>query len=253
MKRRQRQSFPRDHAGVLVCRYCKNGIRLYSDGHRVWSKHKAYCYGLGSNRRWAREALARRFIQQNQLVQPTQDLICGIRHFHPETGESKVLKVIRNVSLGGLRPLALPFLRELSLLTGTMSAARKFLRICRGLFGELGMQLVGPLPRSIVFLFWESFGEEHFAPHGRACWCRLCRSDGPARFTFLEALWDVVSSYLLKMPLHALYRLIVPVPLKTAIFILKKVRNWWRLLFGFTESYDRQGALGSSVNVMDDQ
>jgi len=226
MKRLGRKSFPREPGWLRRCEICHRAERLDKN---YSFRHKACCRGLGDKRRGARESLARRFVRFNQPVLDPQDLLCGNGRARDENPPRAIMDSVVGQHL---RVVSVPFLRELSSMTGSVGRSRRFLRICRGVFADIGIGLVGPLPLSLVAMLWAYFGEEHFSPHGRACWCRLCRSVGPARFTFLEGMWDVVSSYLLKMPLHALYALIVPVPLKTAIFILKKVRQWWVRLLG---------------------
>lgn len=225
MKRLGRKSFRREPGWLRLCETCHRAERLDKN---YSFKHKACCRGLGDRRRGARESLARRFVLSNQQVRDPQDPVCAAG-----PPAEVILHPVRDgVVRAALRPLSVPFLRELSLMTGSVGRSRRFLKICRGLFSDIGIGLAGPLPIALVQLLWVHFGEEHFSPHGRRCWCRMCRSVGPARLSFLEGMWDVVSTFLVKMPLHALYALIVPVPLKSAIFILKKVRQWWLRFFG---------------------
>lgn len=117
-------------------------------------------------------------------------------------------------------------------LTGNPTVKKKFLKIVRKILGDLGMSVVGPLPFRILEIMWQYFGEEHFSAHGRACWCRLCRSIGPARFSFLQSLCDGVVHYLWQVPLHVAKALFVPAPLRTAHFVFKEVLRWFEAVMG---------------------
>jgi len=97
---------------------------------------------------------------------------------------------------------------------------------------DLGLSLVGPLPTRVLEIMWEYFGEEHFSAHGRACWCRLCRSVGPARFSFVQSIGDMLANYFVsyKWLVCAIFRLIAPAPLRTAKFVANKLWKWVKIL-----------------------
>jgi hypothetical protein len=118
-------------------------------------------------------------------------------------------------------------------LVGNPKVKKKFLRICRGILGDLGIALVGPLPFRALEIMWEYFGEEHFSVHGSACWCRMCRSSGPARISFLQAIGGSLYDYFVgsKFVLSAIFGLIAPAPLRMAKFVANKLWKWLRIIF----------------------
>lgn len=109
---------------------------------------------------------------------------------------------------------------------------KKFLGICRGILSDLGISLVGPLPFRALEIMWQYFGEEHFSAHGRACWCQLCRSIGPYRVSFLQAIGDSLYNFFVswKFALNAIFGLIAPAPLKMAKFVTNKLWKWLKVM-----------------------
>jgi len=177
--------------------------------------------GLSTLRRWARESLSRRFRQGENPVVPSQDAVAGLRY------PCRRLPPEQSVEKSSRARVKTKF----DLLVGDPKVKKKFLKITRGVFSELGITLVGPVPFRALEIMWVHFGEEHFAPHGRTCWCRLCRSVGPARFNFLAQLGDMVVDYLVKMPLYAIKSWVLPLPLRAAEFVANKLWKWLKILF----------------------
>jgi len=177
--------------------------------------------GLSTLRRWARESLSRRFRQGENPVVPPQDTLAGMCYpcGRPPPEQSVEKSMRAQVKT------------KFDLLVGNPKVKKKFLKITRGVFSELGISLVGPVPFRALEIMWVHFGEEHFAPHGRTCWCRLCRSVGPTRFTFLAQLGDMVATYLVKMPLYAIKSWVLPLPLKSAWFCATKLWKWLKIIF----------------------
>lgn len=169
---------------------------------------------LSRLRRWARRSLARRFCPRSHEVDPRKDAAGGLR-------------ALRAVKPKAVRPLN----SKVAAWARDPRLRKRFVKVVRKLLSDLGMRFVGPVPVMILEKMWSHFGEEHFSPHGAACWCVLCRSKGPARMSFLQDVWDSVVTYLVKMPLRVLMSMIVPVPLKTAHFVANKVWQWFKVLF----------------------
>lgn len=169
---------------------------------------------LSRLRRWARRSLARRFCPRSHEVDPQKDTAGGL--CAPRVVKPKAVRPLNSKVAAWARD---PRVRK------------KFVKIVRKLFFDLGLNVVGPVPVMILEKMWSHFGEEHFSPHGAACWCVLCRSIGPARMSFLQDIWDSLVVYLRKMPLKVLMSMIVPVPLKTAHFVANKVWQWYKVLF----------------------
>lgn len=184
---------------------------------------------LEKTRRWARISLSRRFVRSNQPVDPGSVLVAGLSMPRGESHQGVILAKSKAST-------------RFDRLVGNAKTKKKFLRICRALVEDLGMSVVGPLPFKILESMWYYFGEEHFAPHGRRCWCALCRSRGLAHSSFLERVGDVVYQYLVKMPLHVARSIVYPVPLKTARFVANKLWKWFNVL--------SEGLVASLVNAM---
>lgn len=173
--------------------------------------------GAGAIRHWARESLSQRFVQAGNLVDPRQDSVAGL-----------------SFPCGVNRSLVTGNTSSLTLLVRDPRVRKKFVKICRGVLGDLGISLVGPLPYRALEIMWEHFGEEHFSLHSRACWCSLCRSVGPARFSFLTSLGVSLYNFFVswKSIEGAIFRVIVPAPLRTARFVANKLWKWLKIIFG---------------------
>jgi hypothetical protein len=172
---------------------------------------------LSRLRRKARNSMSRRFVLCKQEVDLQQDSLGQIEPLtHCEVPDRKVE---RNLSA---------FQR----LVGNPRVRKKFVKICRGVLSDLGVALVGPVPFRLLEIMWEYFGEEHFSAHGRACWCQLCRSVGPARFSFLQSIGDSLYSYFVswKFAVNATFGLIAPAPLRMAKFVANKLWKWLKIV-----------------------
>jgi len=180
-------------------------------------RRKVVGTGAGAYRQWARDSLSRRFVSSKQRVDPQED----------PPGQ------------GGLSMRCEPppsngrtFQSEFSRLVGDARVRKKFVRICRGALADLGIAVVGPIPYRALEIMWEYFGEEHFSVHGRACWCRLCRSVGPARFSFVQGIGEALYDYVVSLKTIALaaFGLIAPAPLRMAKFVAGKLWKWLKIL-----------------------
>lgn len=178
--------------------------------------------GAGYHRHWARESLSRRFVQGETLVDPNQDL----------AGQAGLAIRSDPVISNGQEIIRPKFRTKLDELVGNPKFKKKFIKICRGILGDLGLTLVGPLPMRALEIMWQYFGEEHFSAHGRACWCRLCRSIGPARVSFLQSLGDSLYDFFIgwKFAVNAIFGLIAPAPLKMARFVANKLWKWLKIV-----------------------
>jgi hypothetical protein len=192
---------------------------------------------LGKARQWARESLSRRFIQGDTLVDPHQDpagqaglLIRG------DTAGGNACDI-----LGAERRKRTWFRLRYQALVGDAKVRKKFVRIMRGILSDLGVALVGPVPFRILEIMWEYFGEEHFSAHSRACWCRLCRSVGPSRLSFLQAIGDSLYNYFVswKFAVNATFGLIAPAPLRMAKFVANKFWKWLKVVLEGQPAFDR--------------
>jgi len=173
--------------------------------------------GAGHARHWARESLSRRFVRGDTAVDPQKDL----------AGQAGL--VIRS------DPTAVraeKFKSRFSVLVGNPNHRKKFLKICRGILGDLGLSLVGPLPMRALEIMWQYFGEAHFSVHGTACWCRLCRSVGPSRMLFVQAIGDALYEFFVtwKFAVNTIFGLIAPSPLRMAKFVSNKLWKWVKIL-----------------------
>jgi len=182
------------------------------------NRTKSASTGVGVFRQWARDALSRSFVHVETMVDPQQDPV----------GQAG-LSMQSDLPASNGREI---HMSRFSRLVGNPRYRKKFLRICRGILADLGLSLVGPLPMRALEIMWEFFGEEHFSAHGRACWCRLCRSVGPARLSFLQAisgsLYDFFVSW--KYALSAIFGLIAPAPLRMAKFVANKLWKWLKIV-----------------------
>jgi len=181
-------------------------------------RQKSGYIGVGYHRQWARASLLGRFVRADSTVDPHQDLVgqAGlVIRSDPASSNVREIQVSR-----------------FSRLVGNPKYRKKFLKICRGVFMDLGLSLVGPLPMRALEIMWQYFGEEHFASHGRVCWCRLCRSVGPARLSFLVAISDSLCDFFVswKYVLSATFGLLAPAPLKMAKFVANKLWKWLKIL-----------------------
>jgi len=182
-------------------------------------RRKVVGTGAGAYRQWARDSLSRRFVPSKQRVDPHQD----------PAGQAG-LSMRSDPPLINQREIQSFVVRWY----GNARFRKKFVRICRGILSDLGISLVGPLPWRALEIMWEHFGEEHFSAHSRACWCRLCRSVGPARFSFLQGLGESLYDYFVSFESIAavIFSLIAPAPLRMAKFVTGKLWKWLKILLG---------------------
>lgn len=178
---------------------------------------KSASTAAGAYRHWARISLSRRYVPSKQRVDPDSDSVAGLSF---PCGRPHVSNDVKIQS-------------RFARLVGDAKHRKLFLKICRGILSDLGISLVGPLPFRCLEIMWEYFGEEHFSGHGRACWCRLCRSVGPARFTFVQAIGDSVLQFFVnwKTIPSVIFGIIAPAPLRTAKFVANKLWKWLKILF----------------------
>lgn len=199
-----------------VIEECQLGKRLGPRRKRGRSKsQKAKRSRVARLRRRGKRSLARRFVPAGCRFDPQKTQLAGLRN--PRAVKHQVVTPVKN---------------PLYALVGSASVRKRFVRVVRKLLCDLGISVVGPVPFMILVKMWAHFGEEHFSVHGRKCWCLLCRSTGPVRFSFLADLSDSLVTYLVKMPFYAVKALIVPAPLRTAYFVSNKVWQWYKVLFG---------------------
>jgi len=202
-------------------------------------RQKSGHVGAGHARHWARESLSQRFVQGDTLVDPNQDLVGQARQLirsdpaSGNTGEIQGDVRVRRPGLDSGLAASGPRLSRFSRLVGNPKYRKKFLKVCRGILQDLGLSLVGPLPMRALEIMWAYFGEEHFSAHGRACWCQLCRSIGPARISFLQAIGDSLYNFFVSwgFALNATFSLIAPAPLKMAKFVANKLWKWYKRLY----------------------
>lgn len=179
--------------------------------------------GVGKLRHWAREGLSRTFVLTSSEVDPSQNSAGQAESATPSDGLVSNSGEIKDRSDG----------RSLLAMVGTPGVRKKFLKVSRTLLQDLGLSLVGPLPLRALEIMWQYFGEEHFSAHGRACWCRLCRSVGPARFSFLQGIGDMLFDYFVsfKSVACAIFSLIAPAPLRMAKFVANKLWKWFNVIW----------------------
>lgn len=165
-------------------------------------------------RKWAKRALAQRFVSVGYGDAHTKSQSAGL---------SATVAVTPP-------PVKERKLSRLSRLVGDAKRSKLFIRALRRVLADSGCALVGPLPFKILERLWLLFGERLVAPHGVACWCTLCRSSIGAHMSTRVAIQDVLVSYLRQMPVRALFGMIAPAPLKTAKFVANKLWQWLKVL-----------------------
>lgn len=202
-------------------------------------RQKSGHVGAGHARHWARESLSQRFVQGETLVDPSQ-VPAGQAgqptqsDLHDSNGiEIQGCVRVRRPGLDPGLAARAPRLSRFSRLVGNPKIRKKFLKVCRGIIQDLGLSLVGPLPMRALEIMWVYFGEEHFSVHGSACWCRLCRSIGPARVSFLQAIGDSLYSFFVswKFAANVIFSLIAPAPLRMAKGVSNQLWKWFKRLY----------------------
>jgi len=183
---------------------------------------KSQWCGAGILRHWAREGLSRHFVRSSTPVDPNKV---------PSGQDGLVIRSDPSSSNGTEIPRSILRTR-MDRLVRNPKVKKKFVKLCRAILMDLGISLVGPLPIRALEIMWQYFGEEHFSAHGRMCWCRLCRSVGPSRLSFLQAVGDSLVNFFVswKFPLNAIFRLIAPAPLKMARFVANKLWRWLKIV-----------------------
>lgn len=223
MKRLWRKSFRGE--GLKTSTYPR--VRKMFRVERPWScysdetslRQKSGHVGAGHARHWARTSLSRRFVQVGYLVDPNQDPAGQAGLVIPGDGIVRKDKEIK--------------VSQMTRLVGNPKYRKRFVKICRGILQDLGLSLVGPLPMRALEIMWQYFGEEHFSAHGSACWCQLCRSIGPYRVSFLQAIGDSLYNFFVswKYAANVVFSLIAPAPLKMAKFVTNQLWKWFKRLY----------------------
>lgn len=209
----------------------RKAARPAVDVNTLLLEAKSRVLGAGYLAQWARESLSRRFVPSSQRVDPQEDLSGQGKHFQPrEGGLSNEPEMKAGVERKRLAYA--DFLDPFGVFISNGVRYEKLRHAVSMACVEVGIKFIGPVPIRILQITWEHFGEELFSEHGRACWCRSCRSIGPARHSFVQRLGGEWWAYLVKMPIHVIKSLVVPAPLRMAWFVANKLWKWLNIIYG---------------------